>query len=151
MATTPRAKAASTQVATVDAVTTTDHADTVSKAQTAALKSYEDIVGFGKEAVEAFVEAGNIFTRGFQDIGTKVMGIAQGVVEDNVTASKQLFAAKTIRDVVDLQTSFSRAQFDRLVSEGSHISDLSVKLVEESFAPLGEKVNAVIDKLVKAA
>ena len=68
-----------------------------------------------------------------------------------VTASKQFLTAKTIREVVDLHTSFSRAQFDRLVSEGSHLSDLSVKLVEQSFAPLGQKVNAVIDKLVKAA
>ncbi len=149
MATTPRAKAASTQVATT--TDTSIHEDTVAKAQSAALKSYEDIVGFGKEAVDAWVQAGTIFTRGFHDIGSKVFGIAQGVVEDNVTASKQLLAAKTIRDVVDLQTSFSRTQFDRLVAEGSHLSDLSVKLVEESFAPLGQKVNAVIDKLVKAA
>jgi len=155
MATTPRAKAAATEVVgttTAQPVAVTkDHLESVAKAQTAALKSYEDMVGFGKDAVDVWVQASTIFSRGFHDIGNTVIGIAQCVVEDNVTASKQFLAAKTIRDVVDLQTSFSRAQFDRLVSEGSHLSDLSVKLVEESLAPLGQKVNAVIDKLVKAA
>ena len=125
--------------------------EAVEQAQAAALKSYEDIVGFGKETVEALVQAGSIFSRGVQDISTKVIGIAQNVVEQNVSVSKQILAAKTIRDVVDLQTAFSREQFDHLVNEGSHLSDLSVKLVEDSFAPLGQKVNEAIDKLVKAA
>ena len=147
----PKAKIAAPKAAPQAVTVTTDHIESVNQAQTAALKSYEDIVGFGKDAVEAWVEAGSIFSRGFQDISSKVINIAQGVVEENVTASKQILAAKTIRDVVDLHSSFSRAQFDRLVSEGSHLSDLSVKLVEDSFAPLGQKVNAVIDKLVKAA
>ena len=146
-----KAKPAAAKVAPQAVTVTTDHVESVNQAQNAALKSYEDIVGFSKDAVEAWVQAGTIFSRGFQDISSTVIGIAQGVVEENVTASKQFLAAKTIRDVVDLHSSFSRAQFDRLVSEGSHLSDLSVKLVEESFAPLGQKVNAVIDKLVKAA
>lgn len=115
------------------------------------LNTYEDAVGFGKDAIEAWVQAGTILSKGFQDIGSTVFGFAQSMVEENVAVSKQLMAAKTLRDVVDLQTTFSRAQFDRLVSEGSHLSDLSVKLVEESFAPIGQKVNSVIDKFVSSA
>ena len=153
-ASTSKTKATVTEAAAPAAkavAVTQDHLDQVSQAQAAALKSYEDIVSFGKDAVEAWVQAGTVFSRGVQDIGSTVISLAQGVVEENVTASKQFLTAKTIREVVDLHTSFSRAQFDRLVSEGSHLSDLSVKLVEQSFAPLGQKVNAVIDKLVKAA
>ena len=140
------AKAAAKAVAV-----TTDHQESVAQAQNAALKSYEEIVGIGKDAVEAWVEAGTIFSRGVQDLSTKVMGLAQTAVEQNVSVSKQILTAKTIRDVVDLHTNFSRDQFDRMVTEGSHLSDLSIKLVEESLAPLGQKVNAVIDRLVKAA
>ena len=117
----------------------------------AALKSYENIIAIGKDTVEAWTEASTILSRGVQDLSTKVIGLAQNLVEQNVSVSKQLLTAKTIRDAVDLHTSFSRDQFDRLISEGSHLSDLSIKLVEEALAPINQKVNAAIDKLVKAA
>lgn len=115
------------------------------------LKSYENIIAIGKDTVEAWTEAGTILSRGVQDLNTKVLGLAQNLVEQNVSATKQLLTVKTIRDAVDLQTTFSRDQFDRLVSEGSHLSDLSIKLVEETLAPISQKVNAAIDKLVKTA
>jgi phasin family protein len=128
-----------------------DLTDAVNQIQSTTIKSYEDLVGFGQEAISAWVEAGTILSRGIQDISGKTLAMAQSVVEQNVEASKQLLAAKTIRDMVDLQSAHSRAQFDRLVAEGTQISDLSVKLVEESFAPLSQKVNTVIDKIIKKA
>jgi phasin family protein len=148
-ATTPRAKAAA------PAKTIAKQAVEVSTASIAApvstLNGYEDVVGFGKEAIEAWVQAGTILSKGFQDIGSTVFGLAKSLVEENVAVSKQFLGVKTLREVVDLHASFSRSQFDRLVSESSHLSDMSVKLVEESFAPIGQKVNAVIDKFVASA
>lgn len=149
-ATTSRAKAAAPAKAVAKQVIAKP-VEGVAEGDVSALNSYEDAVGFGKDAIEAWVQAGAILSKGFQDIGSTVFGFAQSLVEENVAVSKQLMAAKTLRDVVDLQTTFSRAQFDRLVSEGSHLSDLSVKLVEESFAPIGQKVNSVIDKFVSTA
>ncbi len=144
-ATTSRAKAA----APVKAVAKPVVEETA--APLSALNAYEDAVGFGKEAIEAWVQAGTILSKGFQDIGSTVFGLAKSLVEENVAVSKQFLGVKTLREVVDLQASFSRSQFDRLVSESSHLSDLSVKLVEESFAPIGQKVNAALDKFVATA
>ena len=126
-----------------------EHVESVDQAKTAALKSYEDAVSLSKDAVEAWVQAGTVFSRGLQDISHKIMGVAQNVVETNVTASKQMLSAKTIRDVVDMHSTLSRENFDRLMAEGSHLSDLTMKLVEEALAPLNQKVNTLMERLVK--
>ena len=54
---------------------------------------------------------------------------------------------KTIREVVDLHQTLSKEQVDHLLAEGSHLSDLSIKLVEESLAPISQKVNELIGRL----
>lgn len=125
--------------------------DAAAKAQTAALQSYEDSVAQAKDAAEAMVKAGTIFTQGLQDIAKQVFSLAQANFEDGVAASQKIFAAKTLHEVVDLQASVAKAQLDRLLAESSRLSDLSAKLVEESVAPLTERVKVAVDKLVKRA
>lgn len=125
--------------------------ETAVKAQVAAFQAYEEAVGSAKDAVDAVAQAGTIFSKGLQDIGKLVLGLAQVSVEEGVAASQQLLAAKTLRELVDVQSAVAKQQFDRLLSESSRLSDLSVKLVEESFAPLTERVTATVEKLVKRA
>lgn len=123
-------------------------ADTAVKAQVAAFQAYEEAVSSAKDAV---AQAGTIFSKGLQDIGKLVLGLAQASVEEGVAASQQLLAAKTLRELVDVQSAVAKQQFDRLLGESSRLSDLSVKLVEESFAPLTERVTATVEKMVKRA
>lgn len=130
---------------------TKDQVDAAVKAQAAAFLSYEEAVGSAKDAVDALVKAGTTFNQGLQDIGKLVLGLAQASVEQGVAASQQLLTAKTLHELVDLQSSLAKQQFDRLLNESSRLSELSVKLVEESFSPLTDKVTATVEKLVKRA
>lgn len=125
--------------------------DATAKAHTVALQSYEDAMGATKANVDALVQAGTVLSKGLQDIGKALFGAAQESIEDSVAASKQLMAARTLREVVDVQAALSKQSLDRLMGESARLSDLSVKLVEEAFAPLTERVNATVDKLVKSA
>lgn len=132
-------------------VLTKGRVETAVKAQVAAFQAYEEAVSSAKDAVDAVAQAGTIFSKGLQDIGKLVLGLAQVSVEEGVAASQQLLAAKTLRELVDVQSAVAKQQFDRLLSESSRLSDLSVKLVEESFAPLTERVTATVEKLAKRA
>lgn len=125
--------------------------DAAAKAQTVALKSYEDVLGSSKETVEAMVQAGTILSQGLQDIGKAVFSLAQESIESSVAASKQMMEAKTLSDVIEMQAALSKQSFDRLMGESTRLSDLTIKLVEDAFGPLTEKVNATVDKLVKNA
>jgi len=141
----------SQDAATKAANLTKDQVQVAVNAQSEAFKSYEDAVQATKEAVDALTKSGTILTKGLQDLTKAMFGLAQQTVEDTVAASKQLLAAKTLPELVDAQAALAKTSFDKLFAEGTRLSDLSVKLIEEAAAPLAERVNATVDKLVKRA
>lgn len=130
---------------------TKDQVDAAHKAQNVAFKSYEDVVQVTKDNIDAVVKAGSILTKGLQDISRQVFGLTQESIEEGVSASKAMFAAKTLREVFDLQSSLAQASLDRMFAQSTRLSDQSVKLFEQALAPISTRVTATVDKMVKQA
>lgn len=122
-----------------------------SKAQAAALKSYEDVSAAAKDALDAVVASSEVLTQGLQYLGDTVYGLTQQSIDDGIAAGKQIMAAKTLRELIDLQSSLAKTQLDRLLAEAPRLGDLSVKLVEDAVAPLSASLTAALDKMVKSA
>lgn len=116
-----------------------------------ALKSYEEASAVAKEALDAVVASSEVLSQGLQYLGDAVYGLTQQSIDDGIEAGKQILAAKTFRELVDLQSSLAKTQFDRLLAEAPRLGDLSVKLVEDTVAPLSASLNAAFDKMVKSA
>jgi phasin family protein len=121
----------------------------VAKANSAFIKGYEDMQGFGKENVEAFVQASTILAKGAEQISKQVMALTQSSMQNSVSTAKALMGCKTLRDVIDLQTDFARSNFDALVAEGTKLSELSFKLTNEAIAPIQARLNVAVEKLTK--
>ena len=111
----------------------------------------EDFVALGRDNLEAMVRAGTILGHGLQDIGRVMIGLAQDSVAQGVDATQRLMAARTVEEVVDLQSSLARSGLSRLLADGSRLSELSVKLAQDAFAPIGERLSATVDRLAGAA
>lgn len=123
--------------------------DAAARAQASALKSYEELSAAAKDALDAVVASSEVLSQGLQNLGNTVYGLAQQSVDDGVALSKQLMAAKTLRELIDLQSAQVKAQLDRLLTEAPRLGDLSVKLVEDAVAPLNARVKAVVEKFTK--
>lgn len=123
--------------------------DAAARAQAAALKSYEELSAAAKDALDAVVASSEVLSQGLQNLGTTVYGLAQQSVDEGMALSKQLMAAKTLRELIDLQSAQVKAQLDRLLTEAPRLGDLSVKLVEDAVAPLNARVKAVVEKFTK--
>ncbi len=121
----------------------------VEKASTAALKSYDEFAALNKDTVDAYVKAGNVFAKGFEDLGKTVFAFAQSQAETNVNAAKALMSAKTINDVVEIQSDLARAQFDAFVAEGTKVSEMSLKVANETVEPIQAQFNVVVEKMMK--
>ncbi len=121
----------------------------VEKASTAAMKSYDEFAALNKDAVDAYVKAGNVFAKGFEDLGKTVFAFAQSQAETNVNAAKALMSAKTINDVVEIQSDLARAQFDAFVAEGTKVSEMSLKVANETVEPIQAQFNVVVEKMMK--
>ena len=121
----------------------------VAKANSAFIKGYENFQGFGKENVDAIVQASTIFAKGAEQISKQVMALTQSSMQSSVVTAKALMGCKTLRDVIDLQAGFARSNFDSLVAEGAKLSELSYKVTNAAIAPIQARVTVAVEKLTK--
>lgn len=123
----------------------------VEKANTAVLKGYDDFAAFNKESVDAFTKAGNVWAKGFEAVGKAYFDFAQNSAQESVEVAKSIMAAKTITDVVDVQSAFAKSSFDKAVAESTSLSEMSMKIANEATAPIQAQFNAAAEKLAKSA
>jgi len=111
--------------------------------------TFEDVVGFQKDNVEAFVASSTILTKGFEALSKEIAAFTQAQYEQSVSATKALFAVKSVKELVDLQTEFAKTSFDALVAEATKVSEAGFKLTNEAAEPITARVNATVEKLSK--
>ena len=126
-----------------------EHVTAAVKAGTEAFKSYEDIVSFGKDNVDAVVKTNAILVKGLQDIHNVLFGIAQTQLEGQVAATKKLLGCKTFKDVMEAQADLARTSYAKALDDSRKITDLSVKLAEEATQPITKRVNVTVEKFSK--
>ncbi|MFD2262159.1 phasin family protein [Lacibacterium aquatile] len=113
--------------------------------------SYEEFTTFGKDNVEAFVKAQTAFVKGSEEIGKTLAALSQANYEAALATSKAFFGATTFNQVVDLQNEVAKTSFDKLVAEGTKVSELVQKVANEVVEPLKARVDVAISKATKAA
>ncbi|MCR6631196.1 MAG: phasin family protein [Magnetospirillum sp.] len=126
-----------------------EQVEAATKAQAQAAKSTEEALAAAKENLDAVVQAGQLLSKGLQELSKSVLVLTQEAVEDSVTSTKKLLAAKTLHEAVDLHSAHAKAQIDRLLAEGTRLSDSTLKLFEQALAPIQARLHATVDKLTK--
>ena len=56
-----------------------------------------------------------------------------------------------MKEVVDLQTQLARNSVEKVVEETGKLTDASVKLAEQTWAPITERVTLAVEKFGRAA
>ena len=110
-----------------------------------------DAVEFNKANVEAIVEAGKIVAKGAQEMGKTNMEFATKNFEDAQAAVKEMTAVKSPTDFVKLQGKLARKGFDTAVAQGSKNTEAMVKLVNEMFQPISNRIAVTTELFKKAA
>ncbi|WP_447751683.1 phasin family protein [Sphingopyxis fribergensis] len=113
-------------------------------------KLAEEAVEFNKANVEALVEAGKIAAKGIEALGQEGVTYARKSFEDTTAALKGYTAVKTPADFFKLYAENSKKAFDAAVAQTSKTSELVVKLTNDSFAPISNRVSVITSKM-KAA
>jgi phasin family protein len=133
-------------------------ADVQTRAKTAATTAYAktaELAGeageFGKANVDAVVESGKIFFAGAQDIVRSDIETGKTVIETVTEDAKKVAAVKSPTELFQLQSEIARRNFDALVSFGSKRTEAWVKLYNDAFAPISNRVSVAAEKISKAA
>lgn len=112
---------------------------------------FEDVAEFSKSNMEAFVAAGTTWGKGVETMSKTWMDFVKKTTEQNVSATKSIMSAKSVKEAVDLQSSYAKSAYEACVAEGNTLSEMGVKLANEAAAPITERVNATVAKFSKAA
>jgi phasin family protein len=106
---------------------------------------------FAKGNVEALVESTKILAAGLQDMGKAYVAEGKSAIETMTADVKELAAVKSPADFFKLQGEILRRNFDAAVASGSKNSEKVVKLANDAFAPIQDRVSMAIEKVKQAA
>lgn len=115
-----------------------------------AVKTSEELLAFSQGNLEALVKASQIYASGFQDISKHVAATSKASLEESVAFSKSLLGVKSVKEAVDLQTGFAKSAIEKAVSESNKLTDATVKLTEQTLAPLTARITLAVETFGKA-
>lgn len=119
------------------------------KASADAYRGYEDMIAFSKNNMEAFVKSNEILSSGMKDINTAIYKLAQSNVEESVALTQKIMGCKTVAEVVELQSTAAKSQYDKALSESRKLSDRTIKLAEQASKPIADQVKIAVETLSK--
>ncbi len=120
--------------------------DTVEKS----LGAIAEMNAHSKKNLEAVVASVTAATKGVETLGAHAMAFSKKAMEDQVAAAKTLSAAKSVQEVVELQTSFAKTAFEAYVAEMSKMAEMVSASVKDSVSPLNERVTALVERIQAA-
>ena len=100
-----------------------------------------------KKNLEAVIASVTAATKGAEALGAQATAYSKKAVEANVAAAKSLSGAKSIQEVVELQTSFAKSALEAYMAELSKMGEIVQASVKDSIKPLNERVTAAVEKL----
>ncbi len=116
-----------------------------------AVKSAEEIVSFSQGNFEAMMKAGQIWAAGVQDLHKTFAATAQAQVEAAVGTMKALSGVKSLKEAMDLQTTLARSSLEVAMNETGKLTDASMKLAEQTMAPITARVTMAVEKFGRVA
>ena len=151
-----------TIMATAHKTATTDYSakakEVAADMQTRAKAAYDkgteltkDAVEFQKGNFEALVESGKILASGMQDMGRTYVEEAKTAAETVQADVKKFAAVKSPTELFQLQGEIARRNFDAMVKTTSKNTEAMLKLANEAFAPVSNRMSLAAEKVRKAA
>jgi len=106
--------------------------------------NYADLANFGRDNIEAAVKTNAALSAGLEAISKEVMVYARSALKSATETARSLLDAKTLEDVMKLQTDLAKRNFEGMVAGSVKLSELGVSLASEAFAPWEGRVEATM-------
>ena len=115
------------------------------------LPGFEQYAAAAKANIEAYVACGTALSQGLEQMSKAWFGFANTVMEQSVAAAKAVTTAKSLSEVLDVQSDYARNMYDAALAEGNKVSELSLKVANDAAAPLSVRVKETWSAIVPKA
>jgi phasin family protein len=86
-----------------------------------------------------------------QDLGKQMAATAQASFEETMATFKAFSSVKSLKDAFDLQANLARSTMEKTLAESGKLTDASMKLTEQTLAPITARVSMAVEKFAKSA
>ena len=111
------------------------------------LTALNDLNAQSKRNLEALVASVTAATKGAEALGAQAMSYTKKAMEENVQAAKALTGARTVQEVVELQTTFAKAAMEAYIAEMNRASEIVASTVKDSMRPLNERATSAVEAM----
>ena len=143
----PKAKAASAEAAETVETALKTSTEAFKTNFEKAVKGYDQLLGYGKETVEACVKSANAAGKGAETLHNEIYAYSKQSIEDTIAAAKALLASKSPQEAFELQTDFAKTAFEAYVGEVSKLNDIVVSTTKSAYEPLQGRYQAWVDTM----
>jgi phasin family protein len=114
------------------------------------MSAVAELNAHSKKNFEAAVASITAATKGAETLGAQAVAFSKKAVEDQVSAARTLAAAKSVQEVIELQTGFAKTAFETYVAEVNKMTETVAASVKDSAAPINERMTAFIERAQSA-
>jgi len=100
-----------------------------------------------KKNLEAMVASATAATKGAEALGAQAMAFSKTVFDTQVSAAKSLAGAKSVQEVVELQTAFAKSALETYMAEFGKMTDTVSASVKDAMKPINERVTETVSRL----
>jgi len=114
------------------------------------LAAFGEASTYSKKNLEAVISSVTAATKGAETLGAQAMAFSKKSIEDQVSAAKTLASAKSVQEVVELQTSFAKTTLEAYMAQMNLMTETVAASVKESLSPINERVTALVERVQAA-
>jgi phasin family protein len=114
------------------------------------LSALNELNAQSKSNLEAVVASTTAATKGAETLGAQAIAYSKKSVEDGMAAARSLGAARSVQEVIELQTSFAKSALEAYLAEVNKASEVVAASFKESLTPLNARMTAAVEKFQAA-
>jgi phasin family protein len=111
------------------------------------LAAFNEANVHSKKNLEAVVASVTAAAKGAESVGAQAVAFSKKTFDDQVAGARSLASAKSVQEVVELQTSLARTFLESYIAEVGKLTESVSASVKDSIKPLNERVTDVVEKL----
>ena len=114
------------------------------------MASMTELNAEGQRNLEAMVASATAAQKGAEALSAQTVAFAKKSWEDGVAASQTLAQARSVQELIELQTTFARTAMETWLAESTRMTETLTASVKDSFKPLNERVTASVERFQAA-
>ena len=112
-----------------------------------ALAAINEANSLSKKNLEAVVASVTAAAKGAETVGAQAMAFSKKAFDDQISAARSLATAKSVQEVVELQSTLARTFLENYMSEVGKLTETVSSSVKDSMKPLNERVTDIVERI----